>query len=203
MDYKTLTTETYNRSAKELSEHFKGIGDRTQDVKLALSLAKMDTGKEARVLEIGCGDGRDAPEIIKRVKWYQGIDLSVELLKLARAKSPTANFVLADALVFDYPSGLDVVFAFASLLHVNKNDFKSVCLKVRRALRVGGIFFVSLKERENYAREIKAESYGKRVFYYYTTVLVKNLAGNGFETAHEERYVIGHPLRFNIALRKT
>ena len=94
-------------------------------------------------------------------------------------------------------------FAFASLLHVNKNDFKSVCLKVRRALRVGGIFFVSLKERENYAREIKAESYGKRVFYYYTTVLVKNLAGNGFETAHEERYVIGHTLWFNIALRKT
>ena len=63
-----------------------GIGSRIDDIDNALSLAKMPTG--AHVIELSCGDGRDAAEILKRVSDYIGIDPSVGLLNLARQSNP-------------------------------------------------------------------------------------------------------------------
>ena len=138
MNWNSKTIETYDESAEALAGYFKGIGPRVYDIELALKLANMITS--ARAVEIGCGDGRDATEIIKRVEWYEGFDPSEGLLKIARQKLPQASFVRADALIYNYPSNLDVIYAFASLLHVNKGDLKTVFEKAAKALRKGGIF---------------------------------------------------------------
>jgi hypothetical protein len=62
MNWHERTLQTYNESAEELAEQFKGIGARTQDIERGLSLT--GSGRNARVVEIGCGDGRDAEEIV-------------------------------------------------------------------------------------------------------------------------------------------
>lgn len=73
MNYTKTTIATYDNSAEELAEYFRSIGPRIQDLEKGLSLAGANKGT-ARVVEIGCGDGRDAREIIKRVDWYEGFD---------------------------------------------------------------------------------------------------------------------------------
>jgi SAM-dependent methyltransferase len=199
MNWNAKTIQTYDTSAEALAEHFKDRGPRVHDIELALKLA--DAPRGARVIDIGCGDGRDAAEIIKRTAWYEGFDPSEGLLKLARRKLPQTSFVRADALSYNYPSNLDVVYAFASLLHVNQADLKKVFEKVSKALRKGGIFYISLKERAAYAEEVKKDKHGERMFYHYNVALIKELAGKEFSTVAEDHQTIGKTNWFTIALK--
>ena len=95
MNWHNKTVETYDQSAEQLAEYFKGIGPRVDDIECALNLA--GNPHSARVIEVGCGDGRDAEEIVKRVKFYEGIDPSEGLLALAKRKVPDTTFIKADA----------------------------------------------------------------------------------------------------------
>lgn len=200
MDYKALNIETYNKSAAQLAEYFKGIGPRVKDIEMGLSLA--GSPSKASVVEIGCGDGRDAKEIVKRVDSYIGVDPSEKLLEIARKNIPDGNFVCADALSFDYPENIDVIFAFASLLHVSRTELPQVFQKISDSLRIGGILFLSLKERDQYEEEIKNDEYGSRMFYYYNVALINELAGNAFEEVHQDHQTIGKTNWFTLALKK-
>lgn len=204
MDWNSKTIDTYDKSAEDLAEYFKGKGARIEDIERALQLA--NAGSTARVAEIGCGDGRDAEEIIKRTAWYEGVDPSEGLLKIARAKLPNASFIQADALTYDYPEGLDVLYAFASLLHVNITDLEAVFHKAANALRKGGIFYMSLKERDGYIEEVKKDQHGERMFYFYNVKLIKELAGDLFESVYEDHQNrlsnVGRNDWFTIALKK-
>ncbi len=133
MDWQAETITTYDDSAQRLSEFFKGFGARVLDIEHGMQLAGADD--TARVIEIGCGDGRDATEIIKRVGWYEGFDPSEGLLQIARARLPDTSFVKADAISYEYPENLDVIYAFASLLHLSKEDLPKVFDKASESLR--------------------------------------------------------------------
>ena len=200
MNWDEKTVDTYDSSATELAEYFRGIGSRITDIEQALKLAK--AGEKARIVEIGCGDGRDAAEIIKRVNWYQGFDPSKELLKLAKQKVTNESLVLAVALSYDYPENIDIIFAFASLLHVNKADIKKVFEKLEGSLRVGGILYISLKERDRYTEEVKRDKFGDRMFYYYNVNEICKLAGKSFKAVYEDHQQIGQTAWFTLALEK-
>jgi SAM-dependent methyltransferase len=201
MNWDEKTIETYDVSAVELAKYFKGIGPRTEDIELALKLAKAVHGS-ARIVEIGCGDGRDAMEIVKQVSWYEGFDPSEGLLRLARDRLSQFSFVQASALTYSYPTDLDVIYAFASLLHVSKTDLEEVFQKASNALRKGGIFYISLKERSSYTEETKKDEHGERMFYYYNSLLIRKLAGNKFVSVHEAHQKIGKTNWFTIALER-
>jgi len=201
MEWKQQNVKVYDDSAKALAQYFKGVGSRIADIELGLKLAKV--GDNARVVEIGCGSGRDALEIVKRVGWYEGFDPSKELLKIAQKELPDTSFVLTDALTYNYPNDIDTIYAFASLLHVNKPDMKKVFKKVSESLRLGGIFYMSLKERNQYTEEIKKDRYGERMFYYYNISLISEIAGDSFTTVNKAHQRIGKTNWFTIALRKT
>jgi SAM-dependent methyltransferase len=200
MDWQEKTIQTYDTSADALAQYFAGHGARTDDIDRALELA--GAGTDARVVEIGCGDGRDAAEIIPKVGWYEGFDPSQGMLQIARRKLPKASFVEADALRYDFPENLDVVFAFASLLHVNRRDFTAVSQKVGAALRPGGIFYLELQERDTYQEELQTEPFGPRMFYFYNPQVVEDIAGMSFSATHEDHYAIGSKHWFTLALQK-
>lgn len=133
---------------------------------------------------------------------YEGFDPSEGLLEIARKRLPDTAFVKADALTYQYPTDLDVVYAFASLLHVNRQDLKTALAKVAVALRANGILYISLKERDTYQEEAKEDQYGKRMFYYYNPKIVKDLAGDKLTAVHEDHQTIDQTDWFTLALRK-
>lgn len=158
------------------------------DVDLAFELA--GNPEAAHVVEIGCADGRDAEEIIKHTDHYLGFDISQAMIGLARQRLPAVHFEVGDARTFDYPDDLDIVFAFASLLHLNSAEMKRVIGKVNRALKPGGIFYVSLRHASGYTSQIKRDEYGNRRFYLYNPEIIEELAGANYATArtsHEEK----------------
>lgn len=182
MDHQAKTNAVYNTHALHFDDTFSNDGARTKDIDRAFRLA--GNPSHARAVEIGCGNGRDAVEIIKHTAWFEGFDPASDLLQVAVKNVPEASFVVADAVSYDYPQDLDVVFAFASLLHVDRHTMPVVFRKVAGALKSGGVFDIRLRERDQYGEELQKDEYGERMFYYYNLDMLKDFAGGVFELSY-------------------
>ncbi len=165
MDKKNQTIHTYNESAISLAKKFDELGARVSDIEETFALIEKDN---PFVLEIGCGNGRDAVEITKHTKNYLGIDISEKLIELAQQKVPNANFQVADIETFTFPGSLDIVFAFASLIHVPKEALAKILIEAWTALNENGVMRLSMKYADAYTETTKEDEFGTRTYYLYS-----------------------------------
>jgi SAM-dependent methyltransferase len=98
----------------------------------------------ARILDLGCGDGRDAAHMEARgfaVDATDGVESMVALAsrRLARP-ARLMRFEELEAL-----GEYDAVWAYASLLHVPLDDLPDIIARVHRALKPCGWHFASFK----------------------------------------------------------
>src|SRR3990167_2333211 len=199
-NWRQETIDTYDRSARQLSEYFSGIGPRVSYIELAGKISGRQ--KNPKVVEIGCGDGRDAQAITERTANYLGFDISKAFIDIARKTAPEAHFEIADAVSFNYPKNQDIVFSFASILHLDREELEKVLHKVHACLKAGGVFYISSKHAEKYRSKIKEDKFGKRMFYFYNANIVKKLAGSKFTLITDFLEKRGDTVWFEMALKK-
>jgi len=97
------------------------------------------------VLDIGCGNGLVASEVLKNGGIYVGLDISKNLLALARKKykeeikEGRVKFVLGEATKLPFKdNSFDFIFSFAVLHHIPSNDLRSAFFKeIYRTLAPG------------------------------------------------------------------
>ncbi|WP_121330621.1 class I SAM-dependent methyltransferase [Flavobacterium sp. 81] len=76
-----------------------------------------------------------------------GIDLSSEMIELAKKASVKSNFKIMDILTLDFQkASFDGIWASASLLHIPKNKITPVLQKLKEILIKDGILYISLKQ---------------------------------------------------------
>ncbi len=99
---------------------------------------------EARVLELGCGTGRDAARMAERGFAVDPTDGSQAMLRLARDRTglPVRRLRFDELHAIE---GYDAVWANACLIHVARADFQGVAFAIHRALRSAGWHFASFK----------------------------------------------------------
>jgi SAM-dependent methyltransferase len=109
-----------------------------------LVLARLEAG--ASVLDVCCGTGLLASELLARGFHVTGLDGSSEMLAIARGSAPRGEFVLADARDFAFDRDFDAaVSTFDSLNHIlSVPELQAVFDNVRRSLRQGGRFVFDL-----------------------------------------------------------
>ena len=97
-----------------------------------------------RILDLGCGSGRDSLAFLKAGFEVDAVDGSVQMVMAA---SELTGLSVVHALFADYePEGLyDGIWACSSLLHVPVAELADVIAKYARALVPGGIFYLSFK----------------------------------------------------------
>ncbi|MFA5934836.1 MAG: class I SAM-dependent methyltransferase [Candidatus Paceibacterota bacterium] len=201
MNKKEETTKTYNLGAEKLSKKFNQIGLRSEDIDRAFSFLN---DKNLNVMEIGCGNGRDAKHILTYTKNYIGIDISREMIKLSKKYLPKANFIIGDIEKINIPRGLDVVFAFASLLHLNYESFEKILNKFHKKINKDGIIYISLKYNKTYKEKIKEDEFGRRFFYFYSIKNLQELASKtGYKIIYKSRQNIRNNNWVTIVLQKT
>ena len=92
-------------------------------------------------LDIGCGSsGRFIDLLIDRGFAVEGLDVSSEMLRLARRRHPRMSFFKADICEWDFPRSYDFISAWDSLWHVPLPLQVPVLRKVCRGLNARGVF---------------------------------------------------------------
>ena len=98
-----------------------------------------------RILDAGCGSGRDAAAFAARGYRVTAFDGSPEMARRASERSGLAVHTLTfDAI--DWHEEFDGVWACASLLHLPPDALTAAVHRLVQALRAGGALFVSMKE---------------------------------------------------------
>lgn len=198
------TLQTYNRSAQQLAEYFSGIGPRVDDIDRAVEL--WGGSDKPDVIELGCGDGRDAEVVADKAYSYLGVDYSEEFVRLAEARRiKLARFLVSDLTNFEYAGHRrpDIIFAFASLLHLSIEQNGELLAKSREALNDDGVIYLSLKHANTYCSETQVDKYGERLFYYYHPDEMVEAAGPGYKELYRDFQSIGSTRWFTLALRKS
>lgn len=97
-----------------------------------------------RILDLGCGSGRDSLAFLKAGFEVDAVDGSVQM---ALAASELTGLSVAHALFDDYePKGpYDGIWACSSLLHVPTAELAGIIAKYAHALTPGGAFYLSFK----------------------------------------------------------
>jgi 2-polyprenyl-3-methyl-5-hydroxy-6-metoxy-1,4-benzoquinol methylase len=112
------------------------------------------------VLEIGCGTGAFSRALARRAKHVTAIDLSSEMIRVARSRShqfPQIDFEAADVMRREFPpETFDCIATIATLHHV---PTRAVLLKLKNALRPGGVLLVlDLYEPERALWRLKGQT---------------------------------------------
>ncbi|MEK7518527.1 MAG: class I SAM-dependent methyltransferase [Patescibacteria group bacterium] len=135
---------TYNRIASDYSTDHQH--DTWDDDFVARFLELLP--QSSSMLDLGCGPGWETHRMKRAGLQQTGLDLSEELLEIARKNNPQAAFVQGDMRHLPFPSDtFDGVFAKASLLHLQKTDVPLVLDEILRILKPNGILHLALKKQ--------------------------------------------------------
>jgi ubiquinone/menaquinone biosynthesis C-methylase UbiE len=140
----------------------------------------------AKVLDVGCGTGLPTARHLAGAGCdVTGIDISDGMLQLARRDVPEGTFHQLD--VADLPAkgieegGFDAVVAFFSLLMLPRDEIPPALRTLRRLLKPGGHFLLSMVEADVDAMPLRF--LGNRVWVsgYLRDELCEVVAAAGFE----------------------
>jgi SAM-dependent methyltransferase len=137
-----------------------------------------------KILDIGCGSGRDAEYFVSKGLDVIGIDLSDRFIEISQAKVPKAKFIKMDMRNIDFPvEYFDGIWLMASLLHIPKLEVKYTIIKFKEVLKTNGIIYISVKLGEG-EKFVKRDRYKglEKFFAFYTESEISNLLEDfGFE----------------------
>ena len=199
MDYKGVTRETYNQVAEQYEINTKDYLNRRlqDDVNLFLNLLP---GK--RILDAGCGPGRDSWYFKSRGFSPVGIDFSKAMVELCREKGLEAHLMDLENISFD-PDSFDGVWAYASLLHLPKDNLNPVLTTIHSLLKHQGAFYIGMKEGtfEGFVENPKYPGQN-RYFAHYTAEELETELRKQFQIKNFSRIITESSTFINYLCRK-
>jgi SAM-dependent methyltransferase len=144
MDHATV--DYYNRNARACGAKYESADMSHLDHLLLRHLPEQG----ARVLELGCGSGREAAFLLQSGHDVRGIDASEGMIEEALRRHPELADRLSCAAVplpEDTPlldESFDAVISIALLMHVPDSDLFETVLQLKRVLKPAGVAFVSV-----------------------------------------------------------
>jgi SAM-dependent methyltransferase len=141
-----LTLQHYNQRARDFLE-----GTRDHDVSQNIDalLRHIQAGPPFRILDFGCGPGRDLRAFSRLGHSAVGLEGAAEFVAMARAESGCEVWQ-QDFLQLALPAAhFDGVYANASLFHVPSRELPRVLAELRATLKPGGVLFSSNPRGDN------------------------------------------------------
>jgi SAM-dependent methyltransferase len=140
MDEQTLSF--YRKNAAELSQRYEEIASPICEILNGLFPEK------ARILDIGCGSGRDLAMLERWGHDVYGVDACPEFVTLAQKLHPALSGRILEARLPDMetPFGghFDGVLCSAVLMHLHPCDLPATAAILRKCVRTGGKVLVSV-----------------------------------------------------------
>jgi len=145
MDKSKFAVSTYDKVADKYTKQY--FNDLTDIPYIDKFLSYLPT--KAKTLDVGCGPGTFAKYLVKKGHKVEGIDLSSEMLKIARKKVPRAKFVSMDMRKLSYPDKeFDGLLVAYSLIHIPSEEVADTLRGFYRVLKPGGSMLVIVQKGE-------------------------------------------------------
>ncbi len=197
---------TYNLIAKDYLEDHKHDTWGKKSIEFFLSTLP----KGGKVLDAGCGPGLHSQFMIERGFNVTGIDLSEEMIALAKSIAPDGHFKVQDMRdIQNVDRDFDGIHARASLLHLRKDEARPCIEELAKHLKSGGVLYVDVKGiwSNGVEEEIRKDNdYGyeyERLFTYFSREeLVDYFQSVGLEILFLEDEVVGKTIWREIIGRK-
>lgn len=132
-------------------------------------------GPDRRVLELGCGHGRDAAWLAAQGLHVLGGDLSHGMLRQAWMRVPGRLTQLDMRRLPFLSRGFNGIWSSAAIIHLLKSDVPELLQEVRRVLVPGGIFFAAIQLGTGEVWE--PQSYGQPVRRFFARYSAREFAG--------------------------
>ncbi|MGI2146655.1 class I SAM-dependent methyltransferase [Shewanella frigidimarina] len=130
------------------------------DMEFTYDLVRKFVVNGSCILDAGCGVGRDTKFFIQHGFKVVSFDASKKMVDMCN-EYPFAFCEHKCFEIIKYPPVFDLVWACASLLHLDKAAFKDALTKLHRSLKPGGVLYFSLKSKVD-----KSKSKGREFFKY-------------------------------------
>lgn len=138
---------------EEISKGYDAIAERIHhglDIKFYKRIVAIGGPYSGNVLDVGCGGGdllRMIKDVSKPGTKFFGLDISEKLCEIARKNNPEAEIIIGDAENLPYSDNtFDFLFMTEALEHML--DHKKAVMEVGRVLKPGGIFIVTVPNRD-------------------------------------------------------
>jgi SAM-dependent methyltransferase len=184
MDTYQETFDTWNKVAKLYQDKFMDLDlyDDTYG-----TFCEAINIENATILEIGCGPGNITKYLINKRPDFriEGIDISPNMIELAKANNPTANFKVMDCREVDkLQSKIDGIICGFCFPYLSEFDSSKLIKDCGNLLKDKGVLYISFVEGDYINSGFQAASSGDRTYFYFHTLdsLTKELTNNNFET---------------------
>ena len=148
-DLAAISAKTLAHYNGRAAEFWEGTRDHDVSQNIDALLRHVRGMPPLRILDFGCGPGRDLATIRALGHTPIGIDGSAAFAAMARAHSGCEVWE-QDFLALELPSGeFDGIFANASLFHVPSQELPRVLRELHATLKPGGVLFTSNPRGDN------------------------------------------------------
>jgi len=137
-----------------------------------------------RALDVGCGSGgRLIRRLTERKLDVTGLDISAEMIKLAKQNHPDCQFIHGDIRSWETDIKFDFILAWDSLFHLPLDEHKPVLSKLCQWLSPDGIMIHTFGN----AKGAHSDTWRDQVFHYSSIGIAKNI-----EVLHENNMALMH-----------
>ncbi len=153
-------SQFYSRGAERFAENYSLENIAENYLELLEDFSERIEGE--KVLDAGCGPGRDSKLLSNKGFEVNGIDLSEEMIEIAKEKE--GDFNVMDVRNLDFEDEVfNGVLANQLLVFFNSEEREKAFGELSRVLKTGGVIFLGLKEGEG---AFTREKYGSSVTQY-------------------------------------
>lgn len=140
-DKRKLVKSGYNQCAKNYADN----RDLFKNQKYLEGLVSKLPAK-ARILDIGCGSGVPIDKfLLEKGFKLTGIDISEEMVKLAKENLPKGNFFVKDMAQIDFPeSSFSAVVSFYAIFHIPREEHLLLLKKLYTISNTGGYLLITM-----------------------------------------------------------
>lgn len=153
--------------------------------------------KQAKILDIGCGEGWIARKLAKEDFFVTGVDSSKTAIKKAKEKNKgekNPKFIIGNALDFPFPdNSFDAVIDRGLLHHIPEKNWHSYKKGIKRVLKNGGLYYLAVfsddsikkdfnpKKEKKVWNKVKDKSGYWTYDHFFNKETIQKFVGNQFE----------------------
>ena len=181
-DYRELVRTAYNRCAMNYA------GQRRVTAEAELSLITERLAPSSKVLDVGCGAGIPVARHLAGTFSLTGIDISSNMIVLAKKNVPTASFIIADVMETEFPAGsFDAIVSFYAIFHIPRQEHLNLFRRFAQWLRPGGLLLFTIAKQDDGPGYTEDDFFGETMYWsnFGPSTYKKFLAETGFQIERE------------------